>query len=145
MAKGAVFGGANAESKTIECGLENPTEWMEEVVTLTLESTDGKSKITCQTNSSAFTCDVTGSGMLTEDPPSVKVTAALTTAVTETTAFRCTVEVGDVDNKATDTKLIYAQKICKLFVGGLYPPTVTKPTPWKLRASSKSHKVRGAG
>ena len=29
-------------------------------------------------------------------------------------------------------------------LGGLYPPTVTKPTPWKLRASSKSQKARRA-
>jgi len=39
------------------------------------------------------------------------MTVTLAANVTETTSFRCTVTVGDEDDQASDTKLVYAQKI----------------------------------
>jgi hypothetical protein len=123
--KGAVFiGSATKGTETIDCGLTSPTEWTGQEVTLTLEKV-GADKITCTTKTTEkkFSCS-TDNGVLGGDkifktivqPDSskndeVKLIATLGTGITETTSLRCTVKVGSGDEEASDTKLIYVQKI----------------------------------
>ena len=132
-AKGAVFfeqldenGGDISTAipgSMIYCGLTNPSEWKEQIVTLTLEKVnDSSGKITCTTDqASQFSCTGgaggVGSYTPTEDvkSESVSMTATLdATLLPSTVVYRCSVEVGaDDDEKATNTKLIYIQKIRK--------------------------------
>ena len=131
-AKGAVFfeqfdadGGdiSNAADKMIYCGLTNPSEWKEQIVTLTLEKVnDSSGKITCKTDqASQFSCTGGAGGVASYTPTedvkssSFSMTATLdATLLTSTVVYRCSVEVGaEDDEKATNTKLIYIQKIRK--------------------------------
>ena len=130
-AKGAVFfeqldanGGDISKAipgSKISCGLTNPSDWITQTVTLTLENVkDPSNKITCTTTNGAsvFSCTGGAGGVASVTPTEtteVSMTATLdTTPLTSTVVYRCSVEVGaDVDEKATDTKLIYVQKIRK--------------------------------
>ena len=135
-AKGAVFfeqlnaeGGdiSKATGEKISCGLTNPSEWITQTVTLTLEKVnDSIDKITCTTDDldsdgvKEFSCTGDAGGVASYTPKdtassSVSMTATLDdTQLTSTVVYRCSVEVGAVDDeKATDTKLIYVQKIRK--------------------------------
>ena len=106
------------EDKEIYCGLQDPDQWTEQTVKLTLEKVGG-GKVTCNNDPAAagpkFTCDSATNAVLKKITPStteVSVTATLDDGITSTTTFRCSVEVGtEEDGKATDTKLIYVQKI----------------------------------
>ena len=129
-AKGAVFfeqlnpeGGdiSKATGEKISCGLTNPGDWNEQTVTLTLEKVNDSAdkKITCTTTAGVFSCTGDATGVTSTydvDSGSVSMTATLDdTVLTSTVVYRCSVEVGAViDEKATDTKLIYVQKIRKI-------------------------------
>ena len=109
----------------ISCRLVPSEDWTAQKVTLTLEKVgDVANKITCMTiNRRPFTCAGTASDIgLKEYSPEtdfrsdkVSMTATLNDdTITSTIVYRCSVEVaGEDDEKATDTKLIYVQKIRK--------------------------------
>jgi len=93
---------------------------MKQTVELTLENLeDQANKFTCKTSGGdtdrIFTCPGSAKGIEKVEPMinGVSVTATLKEEIVSTTKFRCSVTVGadSDDEKATDTKLIYAQKI----------------------------------
>ena len=101
--------------------MKSPTEWMEQTVVLTLEKVGETGKvIKCTTESSQFNCvaesvNPTGINSFVPTVNEVTMTATLNDQLEATSSYRCTVTVGDGadDEKAVDTKLIYAQKISK--------------------------------
>ena len=107
----------------LECGLSNAGDWVKQTVKLTFEAIRGDAKVECTTEEGTFSCsEAKGTEKVldaitpenreipTADGDKVHMTAK--NKGTETASFRCSVSVGDPkDDPATDTKLVYAQKI----------------------------------
>ena len=117
---GAVFNSDNADGKSITCGLSDPGSWIGEKVLLEIEGSTGTLLCRCNVDDkgnaddhedNVFSCDEDTAQCGVKNPSEVKVKYNLDTNIDSTTVFRCNVKVGDDGDEATDTKLIYAEKI----------------------------------
>ena len=106
---GAVFNSVNANGKSITCGLSDPGSWTAEKVLLEIE--DRAKLCTCNVENNVFSCVEDSAQCEVENTSEVKVKYNLDANIDSTTVFRCNVKVGDDGDEATDTKLIYAEKI----------------------------------
>ena len=91
--------------------MSDPESWIGEKVLLEIESSAGVKLCTCKVEDNVFSCETDQTKCIVDQQREVKVKYTLGTIIDSTTVFRCNVKVGDDGDEATDTKLIYAEKI----------------------------------